>query len=105
MALLNNDEIARRLMRFRFDQRLRGKRRIPFAQLAELAGISRPTLYAAMGGKLSEKYRVSPRPPHANRLPRRGHACALRLPAPRLVPARPPLCSPPSVTPGLAISS
>lgn len=53
-GFLSGGELAHRLEAYRSDSRYRGPRRVPLARLALVAGVSRPSLYAAMRGELSE---------------------------------------------------
>jgi hypothetical protein len=57
-VFLGNREIARLLLRFCVGSRHQGKGRVPLAQFAALVELSRPTVYKAMRGELSEKHRA-----------------------------------------------
>ena len=51
-------EIARTLMRYRYDRTFRGERRVPIKTLADHVGLSHETLYQAMRGKVSDGTRA-----------------------------------------------
>ena len=48
-------EIARTLMRYRYDRAFRGERRVPIRTLADFVGLSHETLYQAMRGSISDR--------------------------------------------------
>ena len=54
-CVLSDAEIARALMRYRYDREFRGERRIPIKTLADHVGLSHETLYQAMRGSLSDR--------------------------------------------------
>jgi hypothetical protein len=57
-VMLPRADIARTLLRFRYDREFRGPRRIPIKTLAEYVGLSHETLFQAMRGKISDVTRA-----------------------------------------------
>jgi hypothetical protein len=56
-GLLSDEEVCRALRQFRFSPEFRGLRRVPIRALADLAGLSHPTIYAAMAPDLPTRPR------------------------------------------------
>ena len=57
-GVLSDAEIARTLMRYRYDRAFRGERRVPIQTLADYIGLSHETVYRAMRGKISDVTRA-----------------------------------------------
>jgi hypothetical protein len=57
-CVLSDAEIARTLMRYRYDRTFRGERRVPIKTLAGFVGLSHETVYQAMRGAISDRTRV-----------------------------------------------
>jgi hypothetical protein len=56
--MLPDAEIARTLMRYRYDRAFRGERRVPIQTLGDYIGLSHETVYQAMRGKISDVTRA-----------------------------------------------
>jgi hypothetical protein len=57
-VMLSRAEIARTLLRYRYDRQFRGLRRVPIKTLADYVGLSHETLFQAMRGKISDATRA-----------------------------------------------
>ena len=57
-AMLPRADIARTLLRYRYDREFRGPRRVPIKTLAGYVGLSHETLFQAMRGKISDVTRA-----------------------------------------------
>ena len=57
-VVLPRADIARTLLRFRYDREFRGPRRVPIKTLADHVGLSREILYQAMRGSISDRTQV-----------------------------------------------
>jgi hypothetical protein len=57
-VMLPSADIARTLLRFRYDREFRGPRRVPIKTLADYVGLSHETLFQAMRGKISDVTRA-----------------------------------------------
>jgi hypothetical protein len=53
-VMLSREEIARTLLRYRYDREFRGPRRVPIKTMADYVGLSHDTVYQAMRGKVSD---------------------------------------------------
>ena len=57
-VMLSREEIARTLLRYRYDREFRGPRRVPIKTLADHVGLSREILYQAVRGSISDRTQV-----------------------------------------------
>ena len=57
-VMLPRADIARTLLRFRYDREFRGPRRVPIKTLADHVGLSREILYQAVRGSISDRTQV-----------------------------------------------
>jgi hypothetical protein len=54
-TMLSRAEIARTLLRYRYDREFRGPRRVPIKTLSDHVGLSHETLYQATRGSISDR--------------------------------------------------
>ena len=57
-TMLSRAEIARTLLRYRYDREFRGPHRVPIKTLADHVGVSHEILYQAMRGSISDRTQI-----------------------------------------------